>query len=621
MRRHSSTAAGQRSKLIPQFLRYLELEKGLSQNTIASYRVDLAKLESWSKCERKAFTDLTTKDLRQWTIALQRDWGLDPRSSRRAISAARGFFRFLVLDRRITTSPAETLYTPAIEHRIPRFLTEDDVEKLLALPNTAKEVGLRDRAILELLYSSGLRASELIMVQKSDVDEARRVVLVRGKGKKQRYVPIGRSAMDWLKRYLGEREKNHNTHSSFLFVKPDRTAGRRKHHKATHVNKPTHINKCWRGQPMTRGGLYDLVKRYAKQIQLHDISPHTLRHSFATHLIQHGADSRTVQVLLGHSSIDTTQIYTHITSDRLKEVYNSHHPRGMTKTAETDVSDHATVVAASEPKTRGKTRGKIKRARKRMLAGRTATMAAVPTALPASLSQLDLQVLLYLLCKNVPETEQPRGKGRRSLSLSDIVFSSVVTTYNAVPKRHLATVLREAKARGYLARLPHHYSASRYLKSDALTRYLYELITVSAALLKSTESAFAPKITGFSTGHRTKKTSRIGLKLNLMCGVKTNIVNSVDVIVGFDESPNTETTFHMIRNKFGERLRSRTLTAQINEALCKVLCHNLCVVIQSVHESGDGRTDAFVTRLNQERLRVDLLSRSANLCPLEHGGL
>ena len=293
----------------------------------------------------------------------------------------------------------------------------------------------------------------------------------------------------------------------------------------------------------------------------------------------------------------------------------------------------------------------------------------------------ELQALLYELCKNLPEPEKPKGKGRPSLSLPDIIFSSVTKIYSTISGRRFDTDLRDAKARGYLARLPHYNSVFRYLESEALTPYLYELISLSAAPLKSIESDFAVDSSGFSTGqfmrwldvkYGTKEDRRQWIKLHLMCGVKTNIVTSVEVSDGYahdypfykglvdrtanagfqmkevsadkgylgasnmlatlqrgaipyipfksnsvahtnDYGPkselwtrmyhfyalnraeflqhyhkrsNVETTFHMIKSKFGQRLRSRTLTAQINEALCKVLCHNLCVVIQSVHELG-----------------------------------
>lgn len=292
----------------------------------------------------------------------------------------------------------------------------------------------------------------------------------------------------------------------------------------------------------------------------------------------------------------------------------------------------------------------------------------------------ELQALLYELCKNLPEPVRERGKGRPSLCLSDIVFSSVTKIYSTISGRRFATDLREAKARGYLAHLPHYNSVFKYLESPALTPYLYELISLSAAPLKSIESDFAVDSSGFSTGqfmrwldvkYGTKEDRRQWLKLHLMCGTKTNIVTSVEVSDGYSHDyhhfkplvdhaakqgfnlkeisadkgylgadnmmtalrhgaipyipfktnsvaqsgwepksqlwtrmfhfyalnraeflqhyhkrSNIETTFHMIKSKFGQRLRSRTLTAQINEALCKVLCHNLCVVIQSVHELG-----------------------------------
>ena len=207
----------------------------------------------------------------------------------------------------------------------------------------------------------------------------------------------------------------------------------------------------------------------------------------------------------------------------------------------------------------------------------------------------ELQALLYELCKNLPEPEKRKGRGRPQLPLSDMIFASTYKIYSTVSGRRFATDLREAKQRGYLSHLPHYNSVFNYLESEALTPYLHELIKISAMPLKPIEEKFAVDSSGFSTGqfmrwldvkYGNKEDRRMWLKLHLICGVRTNIVASVEVSDGYHKRSNVETTFHMIKSKFGQRLRSRTLTAQINEALCKVLCHNLCVVIQSVHELG-----------------------------------
>lgn len=320
MRPHSSTATPLSSNLVSQFLTYIELEKGLSKNTIESYACDLAKLESWARSERKALPQLSIRDLRRWMVELARDWGLDARSIRRATSAARGFFRFLQLDRHIKASPAEGLYSPRFDQRLPRFLTEDEMERLLAGPTITTERGLRDRAILELLYSSGLRVSELIAVKRDDLDMTRRILIVTGKGRKQRLVPVGKSALSWIESYLCARRQNGNDVSPFLFVNLRCAC-------AICVRINASASRHNPGRPLHRLSVLKLVTDYAKQAGLSDVSPHTLRHTFATHLIQHNADIRSVQTLLGHTSIDTTQIYTHITGERLRAVYDKHHPR------------------------------------------------------------------------------------------------------------------------------------------------------------------------------------------------------------------------------------------------------------------------------------------------------
>ena len=307
MRLNSTIAPAKACKpgLITQFLSYLELEKGSSKNTIASYRYDLSKLAAWARAQGKLVQDLTIQDLRQWIIVLSRDDNLNPRSVRRALSAVRSFFRFLVLDRQSNRNPAEGLCMPQLDRRLPRFLTEDEVDRLFSAPDLSTERGLRDRAILELMYSSGLRASELVSLVQGDILNSR-ILRVQGKGHKQRLVPIGKSALRWMNRYSKVRGKKHNVASLNLFVQR-------------------------RGKPLVRKTLWALVVRYADQVGLKHVSPHTLRHSFATHLMQHGADSRSVQSLLGHASIDSTQIYTHVTGEHMRRVYTSHHPRALSR--------------------------------------------------------------------------------------------------------------------------------------------------------------------------------------------------------------------------------------------------------------------------------------------------
>lgn len=288
-------------ELIREYLDYLQVEKGLSRNSLESYRRDLARLERWASDAGRNVPDLTRQDLRQWTAQLSRD-GLAPASVSRAVSAARGLFQFLMLDGHIKRQPASDLDTPQGPAHLPRFLTEEEMERLLAAPDTSDEEGLRDRAMLELMYATGMRISEAISLKLSDLDLDAGLVTCHGKGSKQRRVPIGQSATAWLQRYSQARSR----------------AGRP-------VNKPFFLGR--RGQPLTRQFAWAIVKRHAAAAGLEDISPHTLRHSFATHLLQRGADSRSVQALLGHSDISTTQIYTHITNRHLRAAYDRFHPR------------------------------------------------------------------------------------------------------------------------------------------------------------------------------------------------------------------------------------------------------------------------------------------------------
>lgn len=316
MHTHSTITPAKASKpeSITQYLSYLAVEKTSSKNTIASYRYDLAKLEEWATSNKgKTIQELTHKDISQWAIFLSRDKHLNPRSITRAVTVARGFFSFLVLDKHIRRNPADGVFTPQSGHKLPTFLTIEEVDRLFAAPDTATLRGVRDRAILELLYAAGLRVSELASLRQRDIHIKTRHLRVSGKGEKEREVPIGRSCIKWLRRY------------NFL-------RANRKPLRFAFANQGTSFILTAEGvdreQPMTRDAIWLLVKKYATLARIEDVSPHTLRHTFATHLLQNGADSRSVQILLGHSDISTTQIYLHITTNRLKDVYRRHHPRG-----------------------------------------------------------------------------------------------------------------------------------------------------------------------------------------------------------------------------------------------------------------------------------------------------
>jgi len=283
-----------------EFLNYIQVEKGLARHTLDSYRRDLNRLSEWAAKNNKELSELTRADLRKWIASLSRD-GLAPTSVARAISTARGFFKFLMLDGHITHHPAEDLDTPQRFNYLPKFLTEDEINQLLSAPDISTEEGIRDRTILELMYATGLRVSEMVGLKQPDVDLMTGLLTCHGKGNKERRVPMGKSAIHWLQQYLSVKAGYGKATSPNLFL----------HH----------------GKPFTRQLAWSMIKKHSERAGISNVSPHTLRHSFATHLLQHGADSRSVQALLGHSDISTTQIYTHISDMQLRSAYIRHHPR------------------------------------------------------------------------------------------------------------------------------------------------------------------------------------------------------------------------------------------------------------------------------------------------------
>jgi len=290
----------QQRDLIKEFLAYIQVEKGLARHTLESYGRDLRRLDRWAAKSGTAVENLTQPDLRKFIAQLSRD-GLAPASVQRAISAARGFFRFLMLDGHRQQQPTDDLDTPQRFNYLPKFLTEDEVNRLFAEPDISTPEGIRDRAMFELMYAAGLRVSELTALKEADLELHAGLVKAHGKGSKERRVPIGKSAIHWLQQYAAIRAS---------------------YGRATLPNLFLHA-----GRPLSRQFVWTATRRYAQQAGLKDVSPHTLRHSFATHLMQRGADSRSVQALLGHSDISTTQIYTHITNRHLRAAYDLHHPR------------------------------------------------------------------------------------------------------------------------------------------------------------------------------------------------------------------------------------------------------------------------------------------------------
>jgi len=291
--------------LIQEYLSYLKVEKGLAANSLASYGRDLARLRAWAEKNGFELLTLTRQDLREWLIDLGHG-KLSENSKRRMISAMRGFYKFLLIDGHLQKNPADNLDSPQKGFYLPKFLNQAEIEMLLAQPDVSTETGLRDRAILELMYASGLRVSEAAGLRLSDIELDSGILTTTGKGSKTRRVPVGSSAVEWLKSYLVLRRRKENIEVPNLFVTP-------------------------LGRPLNRQIIYKFTCEYAEKCGLEGVSPHTLRHSFATHLIQNRADIRSVQQMLGHADISTTQIYTHITDAHLKRSYDQFHPRSKAK--------------------------------------------------------------------------------------------------------------------------------------------------------------------------------------------------------------------------------------------------------------------------------------------------
>ncbi|OQX38196.1 MAG: site-specific tyrosine recombinase XerD [Oceanospirillales bacterium LUC14_002_19_P2] len=291
--------------LIDQFLQSLWLEKGLSDNSLSAYRRDLDQLSVWLEQRGKTLMEATHPLLQQFL-----DWrseeAYSARSTARVLSAIRGFYRYLLRRELISEDPVSLIESPKLGRQLPQSLSEADVEALLQAPSVGRPLELRDRTMLELLYASGLRVSELVSLKTGNINLRQGVVRVLGKGGKERLVPLGENALNWLERYLA--------HGRSVLLGEGRAdtlfPGRQ-------------------GRPMTRQTFWHRIKKYAVRAGIDKpLSPHTLRHAFATHLLNHGADLRVVQLLLGHSDLSTTQIYTHVARHRLQQLHAEHHPRG-----------------------------------------------------------------------------------------------------------------------------------------------------------------------------------------------------------------------------------------------------------------------------------------------------
>ncbi|MCW2267880.1 Tyrosine recombinase XerD [compost metagenome] len=291
--------------LIDQFLDALWLEKGLADNTRESYRSDLALFNGWLQ-ERAVHLPDAGRDLILDHLAWRLEQGYKPRSTARFLSGVRGFYRYLLREKLIAVDPTLQVEMPQLGRPLPKSLSEEDVEALLQAPDLGEPIGQRDRAMLEVLYACGLRVTELVSLTLDQVNLRQGVLRVMGKGSKERLVPMGEEAVVWLERYLRDGRN-------------DMLGGR-----PSDVLFPSQ-----RGEQMTRQTFWHRIKHQAQVAGIDkSLSPHTLRHAFATHLLNHGADLRVVQMLLGHSDLSTTQIYTHVARARLQELHAKHHPRG-----------------------------------------------------------------------------------------------------------------------------------------------------------------------------------------------------------------------------------------------------------------------------------------------------
>lgn len=288
---------------IEAFLDELWLQRGLKPNTLAAYRRDLTGLTEW--LGSKSLLAVSVEDLLRF-LAERHDRGYKATSSARMLSSLKGFYRFASGRGMVPEDPTQRLQHPRMGRYLPSILSENDVEKLLQAPDVSTPLGLRDRTMLELLYATGLRVSELVGLELTALNLRQGVVRVIGKGGRERLVPVGEEALSWLETYLQQGRS-----------------------ELLNRNAPDVLFPSRRGQQMTRQTFWHAIKRYTEQAELgKTISPHTLRHAFATHLLNHGADLRAVQMMLGHADLSTTQIYTHIAQSRLKALHESHHPRG-----------------------------------------------------------------------------------------------------------------------------------------------------------------------------------------------------------------------------------------------------------------------------------------------------
>jgi integrase/recombinase XerD len=291
------------------FLSYLRVEKGLAQNTILAYGRDLKRFaEFLRKRHKQRMEDVTREDVVDFLSSLYKE-KLDSRSVARYLVSLRGLYKFGMMEGTVETDPTENLESPKVRSSLPTYLRVEEVDKLLQAPNLATPIGMRDRAMLEVLYSTGLRVSELLNLRISDIDMRIGCVRCIGKGDKERLVPIGRKAIEAVEQYLAQARPK--------FARPS--------------SPPPHNQSLFLtsiGRRLSRVSIWKILHDYGTRLGLRGrLTPHKLRHSFATHLLEGGADLRSVQLMLGHADISTTQIYTHVVEERLKQIYKAHHPR------------------------------------------------------------------------------------------------------------------------------------------------------------------------------------------------------------------------------------------------------------------------------------------------------
>jgi integrase/recombinase XerD len=294
-----------RALIVDEYLTYLRDVRRMSPNTLESYARDLGLLTAFAETRDAPLETLKRQDLEAFVRGLMSS-GLAPRSVARAVACVRGFYRFVTIERKQDQSPADDLHPPRAWPALPRFLSLEEVDRLLEQPDTATPRGLRDKALIEVLYATGLRVSELVSLRAGDLNLEEGYLTCIGKGDKQRMVPLGQQAAEWVRRYIrdGRTALLRRKTSPWLFI------------------------NARDGGSLSRVGFWKVLKGYGRQAGLsRDLSPHVLRHSFATHLLERGADLRMIQVMLGHADLSTTQIYTHVLEARLRTVYDKFHPR------------------------------------------------------------------------------------------------------------------------------------------------------------------------------------------------------------------------------------------------------------------------------------------------------